>query len=459
MLRFITVLILVFGLVNSPVSVKPASAVPGFSEADQNQCFLLLGIGVQAAVADFTNPGAGVVLINYYRNLALSGVSQWIEQNVHGSTEAGLAGLARLVHVIDCFDKLHNLLVLNRNIHPRSGTISPYAGNGLFRVLHLNAIRRINRIVSHFIALNANNIVNQVKLKRLLEKIGRESAQLDVDAILARNNFPRNLSGAQRQRVALARSLANPPKTLILDEPTSKLDTYSNISPFIEIGAGWAPYHNDPTLDPFQQFEVLGNGFISEIYAGVTYGNDGPIKFGGGIKLFHERVENDELGNVGLPGVLNTTGKSRTTGIAPTVYAAFPLFGDFSGRAGIGVGAAWRDFDLQAPAGNTVASADGFTWTALGFVGVWAPVPGLNDRDTTVCFGLEGQWTGVGSIDGQLPNNGAAFKLGNQHSLSIMAKLRFKFDFDDGGRTIEAEIARRNSGLQPTFEPASQKCF
>ena len=459
MLRFITVLILVFGLVTSPVSVKQASADLIISEADQEKCFLILGIAYKAMSVELITPGAGSTLINYYRNLALASVSRWITNAIQGSNHGGLAELERLLRVIDCFDKFHRGFVQILKKAPFQNTSSPYAGDGLFRVIHLNAMRRISLIINRFIASNANNIVNQVKLTQLLEKIGRESAQLDVDAIRARNNLQKGLTGPQRQRVALARSLANPPKTILADEPTSALDKYSDIYPFVEIGAGWSPYHNDPSLDPFNQFEVLGHGFISEIYAGVTYGNEGPIKFGGGIKLFHERVENKELGNVGLPGVLDTTGKSRTTGIVPTVYGAFPLFGDFSGRAGIGVGAAWRDFDLQAPAGNTVASADGFTWTALGFVGIWAPVPGLSDGDTTVCFGVEGQWTGVGSIDGQLPNNGPAFKLGSQHSLSIMAKLRFQFDTDDSGRTIESEVARRIAAAQPTFRPNSQKCF
>ncbi len=459
MLRFISVLILVFGLVVSPVSVKQASAVPVISKADQKICEGLLGIGFLAVSAELESPGAGADVIDYYRAFALAGVSLWIKNAIQGSTQGGLAEVENIFHVIDCFDKLHQLFVQIRKSDPLQNTNSSYAGNGLFRTQHLKAIRRINMIISRFIASNANNIVDQVILAVLLEKIERESAQLDVDAIRARNNLPKGLTGPQRRRVALARSLANPPKVILADEPTSGLDNYSEIYPFIEFGAGWAPYHNEPPLDPFNQFEVLGYGFIGEIFAGVTYGNEGPIKFGGGIKLFHERVENKELGNVGLPTVLDTTGKSRTTGIVPTVYGAFPLFGDVSGRAGIGVGAAWRDFDLQAPAGNTVASADGFTWAALGFVGVWAPVPGLSDGNTTVCFGLEGQWTGVGSIDGQLPNNGIGFRLGNQHSLSIMAKLRFQFDTDDGSRSIEADAARRNAALQPTIHPSSQKCF
>lgn len=122
------------------------------------------------------------------------------------------------------------------------GEEKPTEGNVFFRDINVNKIRlgvlqklrrKIGVIHQDYKLLPKKTV--EENLVYVMRVIGapKETIQRDVPQVLeivgleARaNNFPHELSGGEKQRLAIARALIHRPELIVADEPTGNLDPY-----------------------------------------------------------------------------------------------------------------------------------------------------------------------------------------------------------------------------------------
>lgn len=123
------------------------------------------------------------------------------------------------------------------------GLEKPSKGQILFHEQDINADKtsslshyrkKIGMVFQNFHLFPAKTLAENIAYPMEIQGVRPADCQRRVDELLKlvhlehkRNAYPSSLSGGQKQKIAIARALANQPEVLFCDEPTSALDPKS----------------------------------------------------------------------------------------------------------------------------------------------------------------------------------------------------------------------------------------
>ena len=155
-------------------------------------------------------------------NAALNGVSVKIERGefvfIVGDSGSGKSTLIRLIM---------------KELNPTDGTII-VNGQNLNRMRHRNIAkyrRGLGVVFQDFRLLKDRNIYENIAFALRVTETPSKVIKKKVPAALSLvglaqkyKSFPKDLSGGEQQRVAVARAIVNRPDILLADEPTGNLD-------------------------------------------------------------------------------------------------------------------------------------------------------------------------------------------------------------------------------------------
>lgn len=141
-------------------------------------------------------------------------------------TGASGTGKSTLLHILGALDR------------PTSGSVT-LGGNdvadlddeqlGIIRNRHVGFVFQFHHLLREFTALENVMMPALVGGMELPEARERARGLLDAVGVSGRSDHkPRQLSGGEQQRVAVARALVNRPLVLLADEPSGNLDTHTS---------------------------------------------------------------------------------------------------------------------------------------------------------------------------------------------------------------------------------------